>query len=80
MKISEGIKEILNARNLTQSDLARMIGYTPQYIHEILSGRKRWNETTLIKACDALGLVIDIVEFKHDSSRGTVACNVSHDR
>ncbi|MDB5053257.1 MAG: hypothetical protein JWM44_1307 [Bacilli bacterium] len=64
MNISESIKKVLNERNMTPSDLARMTGYTPQYMHEILSGKKRWNETTIVKTCGVLGLEVTISETK----------------
>ncbi|MEJ8546596.1 helix-turn-helix domain-containing protein [Brevibacillus borstelensis] len=66
MSISDSIKNFLHAEKLTPSDLARMTGYTPQYIHEILSGKKRWNETTIQKTCEALGLEISVTKRKED--------------
>ncbi|MCZ8518860.1 helix-turn-helix domain-containing protein [Paenibacillus caseinilyticus] len=60
--ISEAIKQQLKKKELNPSDLARMTGYAPQYIHELLAGKKRWNETTLIKACGALDLELTISE------------------
>ncbi|MGN7470378.1 helix-turn-helix domain-containing protein [Brevibacillus sp. SAFN-007a] len=60
MSFTEAIKGALKNKELTPSDLARMTGYTPQYIHEILSGKKRWNETTIYRACEALDLEIEI--------------------
>lgn len=60
MNFSESIRKELKVKDLTPSDLARMTGYTPQYIHEILSGKKRWNETTITRACEALGLEIKL--------------------
>jgi transcriptional regulator with XRE-family HTH domain len=64
MNISESIKKILKNKDLTPSDLARMTGYTPQYIHDILAGNRRWNETTLSKTCEALGIKILIVPIE----------------
>lgn len=69
MTFSEAIKKSLEAKNLTPSDLARMTGYTPQYIHEILAGKKRWNETTMSKACDALEVELNIIERKNNPSQ-----------
>lgn len=60
MSFTKAIKETLKSKGLTPSDLARMTGYSPQYIHEILSGKKRWNETTIYRACEALDLEIRI--------------------
>ncbi|MGF7046340.1 plasmid maintenance system antidote protein VapI [Paenibacillus sp. DS2015] len=57
--MSDTIKKVLKEKNLNPSDLARMIGYTPQYVHNLLDGNRRWNETTIDKACTALGLGIE---------------------
>jgi transcriptional regulator with XRE-family HTH domain len=61
MNFSKVVKKLLKERDLTASDLARMIGYTPQYIHDLLAGNRRWNETTINKTCEALGIEILIV-------------------
>jgi transcriptional regulator with XRE-family HTH domain len=61
MNFSKAVKKFLKERDLTASDLARMIGYTPQYIHDLLAGNRRWNETTINKTCEALGIEILIV-------------------
>ncbi|WP_199426271.1 helix-turn-helix domain-containing protein [Thermaerobacillus caldiproteolyticus] len=61
MNFSESIKKILKDRDLTPSALARMTGYTPQHIHDLLAGNRRWNETTISKTCEALGIEILIV-------------------
>ncbi len=62
MSMSEAIGKVLKQRDISPSDLARMTGYTPQYVIDLLKGSRRWNETTLTKACDALGLKIEISE------------------
>ncbi len=64
MGFSESVKSVLKSMNLTPSDLARMTGYTPQYIHELLAGKKRWNETTIEKTCEALGLELRVSSTK----------------
>jgi transcriptional regulator with XRE-family HTH domain len=61
MNFSEVIKNILKSRDLRISDLARMTGYTPQYMYDLLAGNRRWNETTINKTCEALGIEILIV-------------------
>jgi transcriptional regulator with XRE-family HTH domain len=58
MKISEKIKQALVNEGLSSADFARSIGYTPQYVSDLLSGKRRWNETTITKACDVLGMEI----------------------
>jgi transcriptional regulator with XRE-family HTH domain len=61
MNFSEVIKNILKSRDLRISDLARMTGYTPQYMYDLLAGNRRWNKTTINKTCEALGIEILIV-------------------
>lgn len=34
------------------------MNYTPQYIHDLLVGKRRWNETTMTKTCEALGIIM----------------------
>lgn len=60
MKMSNEIKKVLQEKEMTASDLARMIGYSPQYIHNLLDGNRRWNETTIEKTCQALGLELQV--------------------
>lgn len=39
-------------------DLVRSTGYSIQYICDLLSRRRRWNETTIDKISQALGIEI----------------------
>ncbi|ETT32167.1 helix-turn-helix transcriptional regulator [Paenibacillus sp. FSL R5-808] len=64
MCISESIRKTLTKKKLSPSDLARMTGYTPQYMHNLLDGNRRWNETTIQKTCDALDLELKLVPKK----------------
>ncbi|MFS1511848.1 helix-turn-helix domain-containing protein [Chengkuizengella sp. SCS-71B] len=64
MNFSKTIKKYLNERELNASDLARMTGYSPQYIHDLLKGDRRWNENTIDKVCDALKLEIKFLTIK----------------
>jgi len=68
VNFSESIKKVLKDRDLNASELARMTGYTPQYIHNLLAGKKRWNETTMTKACDALGLEIKFIDKSNQTA------------
>jgi transcriptional regulator with XRE-family HTH domain len=72
MNFSKTVKKFLKERDLTASDLARMIGYTPQYIHDLLAGNRRWNETTINKTCEALGIEILIVPKETKSERKVI--------
>lgn len=58
MKFSEVIKEILKQKNMTITELAKQMDYSVQYVSDLLSGRRRWNETAMNKACNALGIIV----------------------
>nr|WP_240479949.1 helix-turn-helix transcriptional regulator [Paenibacillus fonticola] len=48
-------------RNLNPSELARLTGHSPQYIHNLLNGNRRWNEDSMRKVCDTLGLELAVI-------------------
>lgn len=64
MGVSEQMESTINQKGLNPSELARLVGCSPQYMHNLLKGKRRWNETQLSKACDALGLEIKLVPSK----------------
>lgn len=68
MNFSETVKKALKSKDLTASDLARMTGYTPQYIHDLLSGNRRWNEVTMNKACEALDIRIQFTQKENNTA------------
>lgn len=72
MAFTEAIQEALSEQKLKPSDLARMTGYSAQYILDVLKGNRRWNETTLEKTCDALGLEIKILPVSSKVSKEKV--------
>jgi len=41
------------------------MGYSPQYITDLLAGHRRWNETTMDKACQVLGIKIEVVDAEN---------------
>lgn len=61
MNISEAIKQAMKQKGVNITELAKQMGYSVQYISDILSGDRRWNETTLTKACRALGMRLEFV-------------------
>jgi transcriptional regulator with XRE-family HTH domain len=63
MQFNEAVQARMNQLGMRGVDLARCTGYSQQYISDLLSGRKRWNETTMTKISQALGIKI---EFKVD--------------
>lgn len=64
MHFNKAVQARMNELGIRGVDLARKTGYSQQYISDLLSGRKRWNETTVTKICQALGIR---VEFKVDN-------------
>lgn len=46
----------MSDKGINKTKLAQEMGYSVQYISALLSGKKRWNEETINKACDVLGL------------------------
>lgn len=60
MGFSEKVKVVLAEKEMNPSELARQIGYSPQYVHDLLKGEKRWNEETISKVCNALDLEITV--------------------
>ena len=65
-KIQKALEIIFNDRKelgkITQAELARITGYSPAYIHNLLYGGKRFNEDSIIKICDALGVTLSDVD------------------
>ncbi len=63
MHFNEAVQARMNELGIRGVDLARKTGYSQQYISDLLTGRKRWNETTMTRICQALGIK---VEFRVD--------------
>ncbi len=61
MDFSSAIKHRLVDRRLKPSELARLTGHSPQYIHNLLNGNRRWNEESMKRVCDTLGLELRLV-------------------
>lgn len=60
MNFSAAVKQAMDKLNLKRSDIAKATGYSYQYIHDLLSGERRWNEDSINKVCSALGIGIEI--------------------
>lgn len=58
MDFSKIVKKALSENGYRPADLARMTGYSAQYISDLLAGERRWNEDSINKTCEALGLII----------------------
>lgn len=60
MSFSIKIKHALVDAGINPSELARKTGYSVMYIHNLLNGRRRWNEETMVKVCNALDLDLEL--------------------
>jgi transcriptional regulator with XRE-family HTH domain len=58
MGFSDMIRSVLKQKGITITDLAKKMGYTVQYVSDLLKGDRRWNETTMNKACDVLSIEV----------------------
>ncbi|KNE20930.1 helix-turn-helix transcriptional regulator [Virgibacillus pantothenticus] len=69
MNFSDEVKKILEQREMRYVDLARMTGYSAQYISDLIAGKRRWNEDAINKVCLALDIKIlyeNIEELKEE--------------
>ena len=62
MKFGDELKQYMYEQGVKPSHLARLTGYSAGYISDLFAGERRWNETTMNKACNALGLEIKLVK------------------
>ena len=61
MNFSKSIRHALVDAGMNPSELARQTKYSPQYIHNLLKGDKRWNDEAMQKVCNVLNLEMKIV-------------------
>jgi len=59
VNFSEIIKNKLNEENIKITDLAKKTGYSVQYMSDLIAGKRRWNESTITKVSDVLGIKIE---------------------
>ena len=56
MDFTESVKRQMTARGVKVGPLAKEMGISAEYLYKLLARQKRWNETTMTRACEALGL------------------------
>lgn len=61
MNFSKAVRRRMKELGINTSKLARRVGYSPQYIHDLLAEERRWNEPLMRKVCKELGLRIELV-------------------
>lgn len=64
MDFTQTVKQIMQKQGMRRAELARQMGYSGQYIRDLLAGRKRWNIVTMTRAAEVLGIKIEFKE--HD--------------
>lgn len=60
MSFSIKVRHALVDADMNPSELARKIDLSPMYVHNLLRGKRRWNEETMLKVCEVLGLEIEV--------------------
>lgn len=60
MNFSRAMNQTINKLGLRKSDVAKATGYSHQHISDLLSGERRWNEDSINRVCEALGISIQI--------------------
>ena len=58
----------MDEMGLKSSDVAKVTGYSAQYISDLLLGHRRWNETTINRVCQVLGMRVEFVVAEQASS------------
>jgi transcriptional regulator with XRE-family HTH domain len=56
MNFTKIVKARMKELDVNMTVLAGRMGYSINYISDLLKGDRRWNETTMAKACAALKL------------------------
>lgn len=67
LNFTANVKARMQVLRMRPTDLARKAGYSAQYISELLSGQKRWNETNMSKVCEVLDIKVCFV-FEEEKS------------
>jgi len=56
MNFTEVVRKKIKEKNYKITDIAHKTGYSYMYCIDLLRGRRRWNEDTIDKFCEALGI------------------------
>lgn len=59
MKLNEAVRSYMENNGIKQSHVAERLGWTPQKMSAVLSGKQRMEADTLGDICDALGKPYD---------------------
>lgn len=58
MNFTGAVKAAMQQANMRTPEVAKKAGISYQYLHDLLSGERRWNEETMNKVCEALNLQV----------------------
>lgn len=70
MNFSETLSRAMEKLGLKRSDVAKASGYSHQYISDLLSGDRRWNEDSINRVCGALGITLEVKCEDNESTDG----------
>lgn len=68
MDFSKVVKQQMAKRKVTIADIARATGYSFQYISDLISSHRRWNETTITKVSKFLEIEISFNDRSKQSA------------
>jgi len=55
---SKAVKQMMDEKGITITLIAKETGYSWPYINDLLKGKRRWNEETMSKVSEVVGLKI----------------------
>lgn len=58
MNFTEIVKSAMKNKGLNTADVARGSGYSYQHIYDLLAGERRWNEESINRVSEVLGIQI----------------------
>lgn len=58
-KFSDVVKQALELRQISVKQFAKVMSLSLPYIYDLLKENRRWNEPTMLKASEVLGIVIE---------------------
>jgi len=56
MDFSKIARRVIAEKQIKITDIQKKTGYSLQYLYELIAGKRRWNEDTISKIYDVLGI------------------------
>ena len=56
MDFSKIARRVIAEKQIKITDIQKKTGYSLQYLYELISGKRRWNEDTISNIYDVLGI------------------------